>query len=121
MKRGELYRVFSGSKTDTKKNRIYVIVSRQELIDNTYSTLICAPVYTNYEGLSTQVLVGVNEGLKHISAIRCDELISILKTRLTDYIGILSEDKLNELSYALSIAVGFDERTNVFFNSFVKN
>jgi len=108
MKRGELYRVSLGSKTDTKKQRVYVIVSRQELIDSSYSTLICAPVYTNYEGLSTQVPVGINEGLKHQSAIRCDELISILKTRLTDYVGILSEEKLLELWMALSIAIGID-------------
>ena len=108
MKRGELYRVSLGSKTDTKKQRVYVIVSRQELIDSSYSTLICAPVYTNYEGLSTQVQVGIDEGLKHPSAIRCDELISILKTRLTGYVGILSEEKLLELRQALSIALGID-------------
>ena len=108
MKRGELYRVSSVSKTDTKKQRVYVIISRQELVENTYSTLICAPVYSNYEGLSTQVPIGINEGLKHQSAIRCDELISILKTRLTDYVGILSDIKLYELSQALSIAVGID-------------
>jgi len=108
MKRGELYRVTSGAMTDTKKQRVYVIVSRQELIDNVYSTLICAPVYTNFEGLSTQVPVGIEEGLKHPSAIRCDELISILKIRLTDYIGILSEKKLMELKQALSISVGID-------------
>ena len=106
MKRGELYLVSLGTKTDKKKQRVYVIVSRQELIDNSYSTLICAPVYTNYEGLSTQVPVGLAEGLKHPSAIRCDELISILKSRLTDYIGCLSEVKFTELNQALSIAVG---------------
>ena len=108
MKRGELYRVSLGSSTDTKKQRVYVIVSRQELIDSAYSTLICAPIYTNYEGLSTQVPVGVDEGLKHSSAIRCDELISILRTRLTDYIGILSEEKFFKLRIALSIALGID-------------
>ena len=108
MKRGELYLVSSAAKTETKKHRVYVVVSRQELIDNAYSTLICAPVYTNYEGLSTQVQVDVDEGLKHPSAIRCDELISILKSRLTDYVGMLPESKLTELNQALSIAVGID-------------
>ena len=108
MKRGELYRVSLGSRTDTKKQRLYVIVSRQELIDSVYSTLICAPIYTNYEGLSTQVSISITEGLKHSSAIRCDELISILKSRLTDYIGCLSEVKLIELNQALSIAAGID-------------
>jgi len=109
MKRGELYRVSLGSKTDTKKQRVYIIVSRQELIDSAYSTLVCAPVYTNYEGLSTQVPVGIKEGLKHSSAIRCDELISILKSRLTDYVGTISEEKLDDLSQALSIALGIDD------------
>jgi mRNA interferase MazF len=108
MKRGELYLVSLGSKTDTKKQRVYVVVSRQELIDSAYSTLICAPVYTNYEGLSTQIPVGIKEGLKHPSAIRCDELISIFKSRLTDYVGSLSEKKLIEMGYALSIAIGID-------------
>ena len=109
MKRGELYRVSLGSKTDTKKQRVYVIVSRQELIDSSYSTLVCAPVYTMFEGLSTQVSVGIKEGLKHPSAIRCDELVSILKSRLTDFIGVLSGEKLTELAQALSIAIGIDE------------
>jgi len=108
MKRGELYRVSLASRTDTKRQRVYVVVSRQELIDNTYSTLVCAPVYSTYEGLSTQVVIGPEEGLKHESAIRCDELISILKNRLTDYIGQLSEVKLEKLGTALAIAVGLE-------------
>ena len=115
MKRGELYRVSLGSKTDTKKGRVYVIVSRKELIDSSYSTLICAPVYTNFEGLSTQVPVGIEEGLKHPSSIRCDELISILKSRLTDYVGALSEGKLIELGQTLAIALGIDD---FYFNNF---
>jgi len=108
MKRGELYRVSLASRTDTKRQRVYVVVSRQELIDNTYSTLVCAPVYSTYEGLSTQVEIGPEEGLKHESVIRCDELISILKNRLTDYIGRLSDRKLAELGTALAIAVGLE-------------
>ena len=108
MKRGEFYRVCSAAKLEPKKQRLYVIVSRQELIDSVYSTLICAPVYTSYEGLSTQIPVGIEEGLKHQSAIRCDELISVLKTRLTDYVGILSDIKFEQLKQSLSIAVGID-------------
>ena len=109
MKRGELYRVSMGSKNDTKRQRVYVIVSRRELIESAYSTLVCAPVYTSYEGISTQVPVGIEDGLKHPSAIRCDELVSILKSRLTDYVGMLSEEKLAGLKAALSIAMGIDD------------
>ncbi len=71
MKRGDLYRVYKGSLTDSKKYRVFVLVSRQVLIDSRFSTVICAPVYSSYEGLSTQVAVGINEGLKHDSSIYC--------------------------------------------------
>jgi mRNA interferase MazF len=101
--------VYLGSKTDTKLQRVYALVSRQVLIDSTYSTVICAPVYTSFEGLSTQVQVGIDEGLKHESAVRCDELVSILKSQLTNYVGNLSEAKLEEFDNALAIAVGIDE------------
>jgi mRNA interferase MazF len=90
------------------RNILIVIVSRQELIDSAYSILICAPVYTNYNELSTQFSFFLKEGLKHSSAVRCDELISILQSRLTDYVEAISEDKLGVLGQVLSIAVGID-------------
>jgi mRNA interferase MazF len=106
MKRGELYRVYKGSKTDPKRSRVFALVSRQVLIESAFSTLICAPIYSAYVGLASQVLVGVAEGLKHDSSIHCDELISIPKSSLTDYVGRLVENKLNELDVALAVAVG---------------
>lgn len=79
MKRGELYRVANPSPDEPKKHRVFVIVSRQALIDSRFSTVICAPVYSSYEGLSTQVPVGIDEGLKHNSSIHCDALMSLSK------------------------------------------
>ena len=108
MKRGDLYRVYKGSKTDTKNFRVFVIVSRQVLLDSKFSTAMCAPVYTNYSGLSTQVSVGIDEGLKHDSAIHCDEVVSIPKHMLTHFVGSLTSEKLYELNKALFIAVGLD-------------
>ncbi len=90
---------------DPKKFRVFVIVSRQILIDSRFSTVICAPVYTVYEGLSTQVPVGIDEGLKHESGIHCDELISLLKSMLTNYVGKLPPEKLHLLERALKIAL----------------
>ncbi len=69
MRRGELYRVAHPSAQDPKRSRVFVIVSRQVLIDSRFSTVICAPVYSAHAGLSTQVLVGEDEGLKHESSI----------------------------------------------------
>ena len=105
MRRGELYRV-RRPPGDPKPARVFVVVSRQPLIDSTYSTVICAPVFTQWHGLPTQVSVNTAEGLKHESAIQCDGLMSLEKLRLTDYVGELASDKLRELDSALLVALG---------------
>ena len=104
MKRGELYRV-RRPPGDPKPARVFVIVSRQALIDSSYSTVICAPVFSQWQGLPTQVAVGTTEGFKHDSSIQCDGLMSLEKSRLTDYVGELGSEKLQELESALSIAL----------------
>jgi mRNA interferase MazF len=105
MKRGDLYRVNRGSPDDPKKQRVYLIVSRQGVIDTSFSTVICAPVYSRYGGLPTQIEAGVDEGLKHDSAIYCDGLVSLPKSMLTDYIGSLQNDKMEAVNTALRIAL----------------
>lgn len=108
MKRGELYRVYKPNSRDPKRHRVFVVVSREELIGSKFSTVICAPVYTNCTDLETQVNVGMDEGLKHQSCIFCDELVSLPKSMLTDYVGSLSADKFRELDSALKVALGIE-------------
>lgn len=108
MRRGELYRVQHPSAHDPRRSRVFVLVSRQVVIDSKLSTAICAPIYSAHDGLSTQVEVGVDEGLKHASSIHCDELISLPKSRLTQYVGALSSRKLQMLDHALTAALGLD-------------
>lgn len=105
MKRGDLYRVAHPSTSDPKKYRVFVVVSRQVLIESRFSTAICAPVYSVHDGLSTQVLVSPDEGLKHENSIHCDELVSLPKGVLTNYIGSLSRQKLRALNEALRVAL----------------
>jgi mRNA interferase MazF len=105
MRRGELYRV-RRPPGDPKPARVFVVVSRQPLIDSSYSTVICAPVFTQWHGLPTQVSVSIAEGLKLESAIQCDGLMSLEKSRLTDCVGELASDKLRELDTALLSALG---------------
>lgn len=108
MRRGELYRVLRPGSDDPKKYRVFVIVSRQILIDSKFSSVICAPVYTRHDGLSSQVSVGEDEGLKQESSIHCDGLVSVLKTKLTHYVGALSSRKLQLLDEALKVALNLD-------------
>ncbi len=109
MKRGDLYRVKKSTKQDPKRFRVFVVVSRNSLFETTFSTVVCAPVYTNYHGIATQILVGVDEGLKHESSIYCDDLISLPKSVLTNYIGSLSEQKIKELNQALKLALEIED------------
>jgi len=105
VRRGELYRVAHPSRKDPKRFRVFVVVSRQILIDSRFSTVTCAPVYSVHEGLSTQVSVGVAEGLKHESSVHCDELVSLPKSALTHFVGTLPAAKVDDLNRALRIAL----------------
>ena len=104
MTRGELYRVQKPG-GDPKQHRAFVVVSRQVLLDSRFSTVICAPVFTTGEGLSTQVSIGTDEGMKHPSLIMCDNLVSLRKVDLTQYVGRLSAAKMAELDRALKMAL----------------
>lgn len=70
--------------------------------------MICAPVYSRREGLSTEVPVGTSEGLKRESSILCDALVSLPKSMLSDFIGTLEEARLSQLDLALAVALSID-------------
>jgi len=105
VRRGDLYRVKHPSDRDPRRFRVFVIVSRQLLIESRFSSAVCAPIYTRRDGLHSQVAVGIDEGLKHDSSIHCDDLVSLPKAMLTDYVGSLSPEKLLELDRALAFAL----------------
>lgn len=104
MRRGDLYLV-RAPKGDVKRTRVVVVVSRQVLISSAYSTVVCAPVYTTRRGIATEVLVGTAEGLKHDSAVLCDELRSVPKSLLTHHVGELGSEALDRLAVALRVAL----------------
>jgi mRNA interferase MazF len=96
---------------DPRKQRVFVIVSRQALIDSRFLSLICAPIYSQYDGLSTQVRLGIEDGLKKESSIHCDELVSLPKSALTHYVGFVHGAKLRELDRALAVALALEDFT----------
>ena len=107
MRRGEIYRVHRPG-DDPKQYRSFVVVSRQIVIDSRFPTVICAPIFTRGHGFSTQVAVGVDEGLKHESWILCDNLVSLRKGQLTRFVGSLSHPKIRELDRALKMALALE-------------
>jgi len=109
VKRGELYRVLNPTARDPGKSRVFVVVSRQVVLESRFSTVVCAPVYSQHDGLSTQVSIGIDEGLKHESSIHCDELVSLPKSMLTNYLGTLSPAKIAILNTSLVVALELED------------
>ncbi len=113
MRRGEIYRVRQPQHGDPKKSRCFAVVSRQDLLDSKANSkanrVLCAPINTSGVGLSTEVRVGVDEGLKHDSVINCDQITRLEKSMLTDYIGVLSLAKLKQLRSALVVALDIED------------
>ena len=106
MTRGEIYRTAERHPERGDKPGFYVIVSRSFVADSeAISTVICAPVYGRVLGISTEVLLGPDEGLPRMSAARCDFLALLFKRRLTHFVGSLSARKLTELDRALAVAL----------------
>ncbi len=103
--RGEIYLVSPPPAGDPKRARAVVIVSRQTLCDSKADKVICASINTNADGRSTEVPIGVDEGLKHSSVINCDQLVLVPKSALTHYVGALRSKKLLALRGALRIAI----------------
>lgn len=108
MRRGDLYRVRRPGGGDPRKSRVFAVVSREALIASSFSTVVCAPVFSQRLGLATQVDVGPEEGLKVPCSIHCDALVSLPKSALTDYIGALSPVGIAALDRALRIALAIE-------------
>lgn len=106
MTRGEIYRTAERSPERGGKPGFYVIVSRAFIAENDdISTVVCAPVYSRVLGLSTEVVVGPEEGLPQTSSVRCDFLTLMFKRKLTAFVASLPPTKLADLDQALSIAL----------------
>ena len=106
MKRGEIYRTREKTPERGHKPGFYVVVSRNFVAENEdISTLICAPVYTEILGLRSEVVLTIEDGLPHESAIRCDFLTLMFKKKLTHFVGTLSVEKLRQLNRALKHAL----------------
>jgi mRNA interferase MazF len=108
VKRGDFYRVPRPSAADPKRHRFFLVVSRQALVDSRFSTVVCAPVYSARYGLSTEVPVGPEEGLRHESSVHCDALVSLPKSVLTSFVGTLAPSRSPELDRALVAALGIE-------------
>lgn len=89
------------------KRRPVVVITRDSVIPFLHSVMV-APVTSTPRGISSEVLVGVEEGLKRVSAVNLDNVQTVPKGRLKKRLGRLGSAKMLDLCEALQVATGCD-------------
>ena len=110
MRRGEIYRTKEKVPERGLKPGFYVVVSRNFVANNEYiSTVVCAPMYSEILGLRSEVVLGREDGMPRDSAVRCDFLMLMFKSKLAQFVGSLSAEKIEQLNHALHYALELDD------------
>jgi mRNA interferase MazF len=109
MRRGDIW-LYTFSRPD--KRRPVLVLSRSEVIDLLH-TVIVAPITTTVHGAPSEVIVGIDEGLKQQSAINLDHVQTVDKTKLKHFVGTVPPQKMNAVCSALAIATGCDTQERV--------
>jgi len=100
--RGEIW-LFSFKPPD--KRRPVLILTRQEVIP-LLSTVMVAPITSTIRGAPSEVLVGVDEGLKAPSVVNLDHVQTVERRQLVQFIGSLGHEKMSAVCRALAVATG---------------
>ncbi len=89
------------------KRRPVLILSRPDVIP-LLSTVMVAPITSTIHGAPSEVLVGIDEGLKRESAVNLDHVQTVAQAALSSYVGSLGRPKMAEVCRCLAIAVACD-------------
>ena len=104
LKRGNIW-MYKFKKPD--KLRPVLILSRQDVI-GLIDTVIVAPITKTIYGVPSEVIVGIDHGLKHDSAVNLDHIQTVAASKLKRYIGSLDQQVMEKICLALMIATGCD-------------
>jgi len=87
------------------KRRPVLVLTRAEVIPLLHTVMV-APVTSTRRGAPSEVSVGVEEGLKHESAVNLDHVQTVEQHRLVGFVGTLGAMKMQQVCRALAIATG---------------
>jgi mRNA interferase MazF len=102
--RGEIWGFRFGA---PDKWRPVLILTRQEVIGLLHTVMV-APITSTIHGAPSEVIVGIDEGLKKESAVNLDHVQTVEQSRLVRYIGRVAPAKMQRVCRALAIAVACD-------------
>lgn len=85
-----------------------VVVLTRELVRPYMRRVTVAPITTTVRGLSTEVAVGVANGLDADGVISCDNIVTVPSSALGSQIGVLLSDQEDALTTAIHAAFDLD-------------
>lgn len=85
-----------------------VLVLTREIVRPHLTTVTIAPITTRIRGLSTEVEVGIANGLAGPAVVGCDNITTIPTGALGNQIGALLDDQEQALTDAITAAFDLD-------------
>ncbi len=104
MRRGEIW-MFRFAPPD--KQRPVLLLTRSDMIPVLHSVTV-APLTRTIRGVASEVVVGIDSGLKTDSAINLHHVATIPKAGLRRFIGAVPPAVLARVRTALLFALGFE-------------
>jgi mRNA interferase MazF len=89
------------------KRRPVLVLTRPDVIHLLRSVMV-APITSAIHGAPSEVVIGVDEGLKGPSAVNLDHVQTVEQVLLRTYVGTLSPEQMAKVCDALRIATGCD-------------
>lgn len=87
------------------KRRPVVLLGRQEAIDVLREVMV-APVSSTVRGIPSEVVLGIEHGMKGPCAVNLDHVQTVKQSDLRTYIGSLDATVMDAICRALEIAAG---------------
>ncbi|MCY4638561.1 MAG: type II toxin-antitoxin system PemK/MazF family toxin [Acidobacteria bacterium] len=104
MRRGEIW-MFRFAPPD--KQRPVLLLTRSDMI-SVLNSVAVAPLTRTIREVPSEVVVGVESGLKSASAINLHHVITVPKAGLRRFVGSVSPAVLEQVRAALLFALDFD-------------
>lgn len=102
MRRGEIWLANVG-----RKPRPVLVVTRDEVLD-VRSNVTVAEITTQARGLAVEVPIDTDAGVHRPSVVNCDGLHTVSQRLLTQHLGSLDSETLDEICVATAVALGCD-------------
>jgi mRNA interferase MazF len=87
------------------KRRPVLILTRQEVIP-LLSSVMVAPITSTVRGAPSEVVIGLDEGMKAKSAVNLDHVQTVEQSRLGRHLGSVGPEIMARVCAALAIATG---------------